>query len=94
MQPSSESLLLVPIVVIVGALLLMILALVWQNKGLAGQQRALSHIEGSMAISRRAVEFQERSIALVEELISNQRTMIDLLRRDGDRRWMGSSESA
>ena len=94
MQLSPESLLLVPIVVIGGTLLLMVLALVWQKKGLTGQQRALSHVEESLTLSRRAVELQERSIVLAEELISNQRTMIDLLRRDADRRWMKPSESA
>jgi hypothetical protein len=70
-----------------GALVLvLVLSLLWQRKGLNTQQRAMSHVEESLALSRRSVELQEQVAALAEESLRNQREMIELLRRLVERR--------
>ena len=76
-----------------GLILVLILSLVWQRKGLRGQQKALSHIDESLALSRRAVELNERLVELAEESIRNQHEMIQLLGRDTARRWLERSDS-
>ena len=58
-----------------------VLALVWQRRGLTTQQRAMSHVEESIARGRRSIELQERMAAMAEESLQNQREMVELLRR-------------
>ncbi len=70
--------------------LTMVLALVWQRKGLTTQQRAMSHVEESLAMSRRNAELQEQMAAMAEESLRNQREMIELLRRFVERRLLDS----
>ena len=57
------------------------LALAWQRKALGTQQRAMSQIEESLALSRRGVELGERMDARAEEALRNQGEMLELLRR-------------
>jgi hypothetical protein len=57
------------------------LALVWQRQGLNTQQQAMSHVEESLALSRRSVRLMEESNMLAEEMIKNQQAILDLLRR-------------
>ena len=85
---------LIPIGVIGSLILVMILALVWQKKGLSGQQKGLSYMDESMAISRRNLELAERRVALAEESNRNQQEIIKLLRRDADQRWMKRDDHA
>ena len=68
----------------------MVLALVWQRKGLTTQQRAMSHVEESLAMSRRNAELQEQMAAMAEESLRNQHEMIELLQRLVERRLLDS----
>ncbi len=68
----------------------MVLALVWQRKGLTTQQRAMSHVEESLAMSRRNAELQEHMAAMAEESLHNQQEMIELLKRLVERRLLDS----
>jgi hypothetical protein len=77
--------------VVLGLTVLAVLTTVWARKGLTSQQRAISHVEESIELSRRSFELQERAITLTEEIIRNQREIIEALRRPNDR---GSPESA
>jgi H+/Cl- antiporter ClcA len=61
--------------------LAIVLALVWQRKAMNTQQRAMSHVEESLALSRRSVELQEQVAVMAEESLRNQREMLELLRR-------------
>jgi hypothetical protein len=58
-----------------------VLALVWQRRGLTTQQRAMSHVEETIAQGRRSFELQERMAALAEESLQTQREIVELLRR-------------
>ncbi len=73
------SALLVPIALVAGFLILMVLALVWQRKGLTTQQQAMSTVEEGMQLSRRGVELTEQAVALGEESLKVQREMVQAL---------------
>jgi len=82
---------------VVGLLVLGAFVVAWSRKALSSQQRAVSHVDEGMELSRESVELcrrgiglQEKTIALVEVMIQNQREIIDLLRSRDDR---PSSES-
>jgi hypothetical protein len=75
--------------VVVSFLVLGALVVAWSRKA---QQRAMSHVDESMELSRegvelgrRGVELQEKTIKLVEVMIQNQREIIELLRARDDR---------
>ena len=55
---------LIGVLVIGGLVALLVLTLVWQRMGLSTQQSAMSHIEESLELARRAVELQKRANAL------------------------------
>jgi hypothetical protein len=62
-------------------LVLLVLATVWQRQGLTRQQQAMARVEESLELSRRNVELQEEANLLRQELLKNQREMLQLLRR-------------
>ena len=78
------------VMILAGLGLAMALVLVWQRKGLSTQERAMSHIQESMALSRRNVQLQEQMAAMGEESPQNQREMVELLRRLMERRLLDS----
>jgi hypothetical protein len=73
-----------------GLVLLMVLALVWQRRGLRTQERAMSHVQESLDLSRRNVELQEQMAAMAAESLQNQRETVELLRRLTERRLLDS----
>lgn len=86
---------LIPLLLLGGFFVLMILALVWQRKGLTTQQEAMSTVEESLQLSRRSVDLGERSVelgersielgeqvhALGEESLKVQREILQVLQR-------------
>jgi len=73
--------LLVPLIIVGGLVTLMVLALVWQRKGLTTQQQAMSSVEESLRLSRRGVDLGEQSQALHAENLKIQREMLQVLHR-------------
>jgi hypothetical protein len=69
-----------------GLVLAIVLALVWQRRGLSTQERAMSHVQESLALSRRSVELHEQMAAMAKESLQNQREIVQLLRRLTERR--------
>lgn len=67
--------------IIVAFLGITVLALVWQKRGLSGQQKALTSVDESIDISRRSIANQEKSLSNADEYLSNQKIMIDLLQQ-------------
>src|SRR4051794_14335419 len=82
--------LLIFVLIPVGFVVAMVLALVWQRRGLTTQERAMSDVQESLALSRRSVELQEQMAAMAEESVRNQREMLELLRRLTERRLLDS----
>jgi hypothetical protein len=75
-----------------GFVLILVLSLLWQRKGLRGQdialrrqQEAMARVDETLALTRRSVELQERALALAEESAQNGREMVALLRRLAER---------
>jgi hypothetical protein len=67
------------LVVLAAALLMMVFSLWWQRKALGRQkeamknhERALSQVDESLGLSRRAVELQEETNALLRELLNRR----------------------
>src|SRR5262245_51824173 len=72
-------------VVLGGALLVLVMALAWQRKGLTTQQRAMSQVDESLELSRRSIELQEEALALARDGLRCQREVLEVLRRLADR---------
>jgi hypothetical protein len=68
------------LILVLGLVPTLVLALVWQRKGLSRQEQAMSRVEESLDLSRRNVQLQEQANALREELIRGQQEMLQLLR--------------
>lgn len=92
MELGSEKVLIVLIVgagVVVGLMVLAALVVAWTRKA---QKQALSQVDESMelsregiALGRRGLVLQEKTVALVEVMIQNQQEIIELLRSKDDR---------